>query len=119
MPIAPATSQSFASDLDRRSGARRPLRVSAALALDGGHRIQARTIDVGLHALSIVVEQNLPAQTDCEVSLSLPVSGQAHALRLRARVVHGVLSSNGFRLDLSLHSTTADEDKVLERFVTQ
>ena len=40
-------------------------------------------------------------------------------MRLRARVAHGVLSGSGFRLDLSLHDTTLEDDSLLERFVTQ
>lgn len=119
MPITPATGLSFSAELDRRSGARRPLRVGASLVLPGGQQMRVRTHDIGLHCITIVLDQNLPPRTLCEVNLDLPVQGEAHALTLRAQVVHGVLSGSGFRLDLSLRETSAADDMVLERFVTQ
>ena len=119
MPIAPATSLSFAAELDRRSGARRPLRVAATAVMAAGQQLPARTLDVGLRSLSIIVAQSLPASTECEVMLNLPLKGASHPLRLRARVTYGVLASNGFRIDLSLHDTTAEDDMALEKYVMQ
>lgn len=117
MPIAPATSQSFAADLDRRSGARRPLRVAAVVVLASGQQLSARTVDIGLRALSIQVDQTLPARTPCEVQLSLPVKGVSHSMRLHAQVAHAILSGTSFRIDLTLHDTLAADDMALEQFV--
>lgn len=119
MPIAPATSSSFSADLDRRSGARRPLRVAATLTFSAGQVMHARTVDVGLHALSIMVEQNLPAKAELKVALSLPVKGEARPLNLRARVEGAILTGGGFRIDLALHDMAHSDIDALEEYVVR
>lgn len=119
MPIAPATSQSFASEVDRRSGARRPLRVAATLTFAAGHVVSARTVDVGLQAMSIVVEHSPPPKSELMVALSLPVKGDARQLEMRARVEAIILTNGGFRVDLGLQGMQDSDIAALEQYVVQ
>lgn len=105
--------------LDRRSGARRPLRVNVKVTV-AGHLLGARTIDIAAHGLSIAIDRNLPMRTDCRVAFTLPVNGQGHPLDLHARVVHGVLSGHeGFKLGLELLETSVEEDQWIEQYVAR
>lgn len=120
MPIAPATSQSFAAELDRRSGARRPLRTAAAISLPSGPPWPAQMVDVGLRGLSLHLDHDgVPVGAGCDVTFTLPLKEAEHPIRVRAKVTRRLVRSGGYKLDLEVQHTSPEDALALERFVIE
>jgi c-di-GMP-binding flagellar brake protein YcgR len=99
---------------ETRTYPRKVLRGQARVALPGAPALRAKTLDVSLGGICLLVpEQLLPGQT-CNVGFEAPLNGQMVRVFATAKVIYSILSgTDGFRTGLQFVQIDAANNKLL------
>lgn len=99
---------------ETRAYPRKIMRCQARIALKGQGPMRARTVDVSLGGLCILVEEQLPVGQLCDVGFEAPLDGKMVRVIGSARIVYCILSgTEGFRLGLQYVQLDAANNKTL------
>ncbi|WP_147376745.1 PilZ domain-containing protein [Noviherbaspirillum saxi] len=102
--------------IDTRSFPRKIMRCQAIVVIPGVTPISARTLDISLGGVSIVIAEQLRVGQECKVGFEAPLNGKTVRVMGAAKVVYSILSgADGFRvgmqflkLDPANHKTVAE-----------
>lgn len=97
-----------------RAYPRKIMRCQARIALRGMAPMRARTVDVSLGGLCLLVEEQLPVGQLCDVGFEAPLNGRMVRVIGSAKVVYCILSgTEGFRLGLQYVELDPNNNKTL------
>lgn len=108
------------TEKDRRSVARKILRGNASLSFGGGVALGARTTDISINGVGLVVPRNLNPGVACRVDLTLTFHNRPNeALRATAKVSYSVLSQqhDGFQVGLEFTDLLPSAIAALDRYL--
>jgi hypothetical protein len=99
---------------ETRTYPRKVLRGQARVALPGAPAMRAKTLDISLGGVCLLVpEQLAPGQT-CNVGFEAPLNGQTVRVFAVAKVIYSILSgTEGFRTGLQFVQLDAANNKLL------
>ena len=84
---------------DARVGARKILRCPARVTLPGAATLKARTFDVSMAGISVIIDSPLPLNERYQIAFDAMVGGKVMKLNITARAIHCSLSgTEGFRV---------------------
>ena len=84
---------------DARAAARRILRCPARITLPAAATIMARTFDISMEGMSVVVDRPLPLHERYQVAFEALAAGRPLKINVSGRAVHCSLSgTEGFRV---------------------
>lgn len=93
---------------------RKVLRAQARVALPGMPAMRAKTIDVSLGGLCLMVPEQLPSGKICNVGFEAPLNGKMIRIFAMAKVVYSILTgTEGFRTGLQFTEIDAANNKLL------
>ncbi|NEX60725.1 PilZ domain-containing protein [Noviherbaspirillum galbum] len=93
---------------------RKALRCPALIVLPGIAPIRAKTVDVSLGGLSLVLPGQLPAGQPCTLVFEPIINGKPRRITAAIRVIYSILSStDGFRTGVQFVELDAENNKSL------
>ena len=99
---------------ETRNYPRKVLRCQARIVLPGMAPMRARTIDVSLGGLCLVVAEQLRVGQACDVGFEAPLNGKMVRVIASAKVAYCILSgTEGFRIGLQFMQLDAANNKTL------
>jgi hypothetical protein len=102
------------SPAERREGLRKSLRVQARICVDGESELEAHTIDLSHHGVSITAAQPLNEGVQCAVELGSHVRGLVEPPALRAEVRYCAPLSNGqFRIGMRFVAVSVEAAELI------
>ena len=97
-----------------RSFPRKILRCPALVVLPGASPKRARTLDISLGGLSLMIGEQLRPGQECTVGFEAPLNGKTVRVMGSAKVVYSILSGNdGFRVGLQFVKLDAANSKLV------
>jgi c-di-GMP-binding flagellar brake protein YcgR len=97
-----------------RNFPRKIFRCQAKLALSGTAPVQARTVDISLGGLSLVVPGQLHIGQTCDVEFEAPLNGKTVRVIASGKVVYCIHGeTDGFRIGLQFMQLDAAISKTL------
>ncbi|HJV74851.1 MAG TPA: PilZ domain-containing protein [Noviherbaspirillum sp.] len=83
---------------ETRSAPRKALRAHARVVLPGAAPLRAKTIDVSMGGVSIIVAEQIPVGQKCTVAFEAPFNGTMVRVVAVARIVYSILKgTDGYR----------------------
>jgi len=102
------------SPADRRDGQRKSLRVQARIRVDGETQLDAHTIDLFHHGISVTTGRQLNEGVVCDIELGGPARVVAEPPALQAEVRYCVRLSNGqFRIGIRFISVSIEAAELI------
>jgi len=102
------------SPADRRDGQRKSLRIQARICVDGEVQLDAHTIDLSHHGISVTAGRQLNEGVVCDVELGGPARVVAEPPALQAEVRYCVRLSNGqFRIGMRFISVSIEAAELI------
>ena len=99
---------------ETRTYPRKVLRCQARVALPGMPALRAKTVDVSLGGICLVVPEQLPSGQTCNVGFEAPLNGKMVRVFAVAKVVYSILTgTEGFRTGLQFVELDAANNKLL------
>jgi c-di-GMP-binding flagellar brake protein YcgR len=99
---------------DRRTSARKVMRVEARISVPGEAPLDAHTVDLSLGGVSITSSQQLSERQECIVELGVSAREIAPAPALRARVRYCARLRDGqYRIGLEFSSVSIEAAELL------
>ena len=99
---------------ETRNYPRKVLRTQARVALPGMPALRARTVDVSLGGICLMVSEQLAPGCICNVGFEAPLNGNMVRIFAVAKVVYSILSgTEGFRTGLQFTELDAANNKLL------
>lgn len=99
---------------ETRTYPRKVLRAQARVALPGMPALRAKTIDVSLGGLCLMVPEQIPPGNICNVGFEAPLNGKMVRVFAVAKVVYSILAgTDGFRTGLQFSELDAANNKLL------
>lgn len=99
---------------EARSYPRKLMRCQARVALKGMAPLRAKTIDISLGGVSLLVPEQLPTGQVCDVGFEAPHNGKMVRVIGTARVIYCVLTgTDGYRLGLQYIQLDPANNKAL------
>ncbi len=99
---------------ETRSFPRKIMRCHAAVVIPGAAPLRARTLDVSLGGLSLIMAEQLPIGQECTVGFEAPLNGNMVRIAANAKVIYSILSgADGFRIGLQFVRLDAANNKTL------
>ena len=105
---------------DRRTEARKPLRVRVRLRLAGHAPTELRSVDLSSGGMGLVADVNLPLGLAGDVGFTLRFpNGSSLDVQADATIIHSVFSSShdGFIIGLQFREPSADLQAALRRYL--
>ncbi|HEY0844743.1 MAG TPA: PilZ domain-containing protein [Noviherbaspirillum sp.] len=100
--------------IETRAYPRKIMRCHARIALRGQPPMRAKTVDVSLGGLCLLVEEQLPVGQLCDVGFETSLNGHTVRVIGSARIVYCILSgTDGFRIGLQYVELDAANNKLL------
>lgn len=101
---------------DTRSFPRKIMRCALTLVVPGAAPIRARTLDISLGGISVMVGEQLRVGQNCTVGFEAPLNGKPVRVTATAKVIYSILSgTDGFRVGLEfVHLDPANHKIVAE-----
>ena len=102
------------SPAERRDGQRKSLRVQARISVAGEAQLEAHTIDLSHHGISVTADRPLNEGVVCDVELGGPARVVADSPALQAEVRYCVRLSNGqFRMGMRFISVSIEAAELI------
>lgn len=99
---------------DTRGFPRKILRAPAKLAVPGHPPLRAKTIDISLGGMSVLVPDQFPLGQICTISFEAPVNDDIAHVTATVRVVYSILKgTEGFRTGLQIIQIDPANNKML------
>lgn len=99
---------------DTRSFPRKILRAPAKVTLPGRPSYRAKTIDISLGGVSLIVPDQFPIGQICTVSFEAPVNDNIARVTATTRVIYSILKgTEGFRTGLQIIEIDSANNKML------
>lgn len=93
---------------------RKVLRAQARIALPGMPAMRAKTVDVSLGGLCMMVPEQIPPGQVCNVGFEAPVNGRTVRIFAIGKIVYSILSgTDGFRTGVQFTEVDAANNKLL------
>ncbi len=105
-------------DVERREANRRLLRVRAAVKM-GRETIMARTCDISVTGLSLLLPFPSKVGTSAEVQFALFLKEKIKLITVTGKTTHCTLSSDEFRTGLMFTSVSAEYREVIASFCNE
>lgn len=102
------------TETETRTYPRKVLRGQARIALPGMAAMRAKTVDVSLGGICLLVSEQIPPGQICNVGFEAPLNGKVVRVFAVAKVIYSILSgTEGFRTGLQFVEIDADNRKLL------
>jgi c-di-GMP-binding flagellar brake protein YcgR len=102
------------SPSDRRTSARRVMRVQARISIPGGAPLDVHTVDLSLGGVSVTSSQQLSQGLECIVELGISAPEIAPAPALRARVRYCArLQDSQYRIGFKFSSVSIEAAELI------
>ncbi|GAB3539323.1 hypothetical protein GCM10027343_06570 [Noviherbaspirillum agri] len=99
---------------DTRSFPRKILRAPAKVTFPGRPTYRAKTMDISLGGVSVIVVDQFPVGQICTVTLEAPVNGNIARVTATTKVVYSILKgTEGFRTGLQIVEIDSASNKTL------
>jgi c-di-GMP-binding flagellar brake protein YcgR len=99
---------------ETRSFPRKILRAPARVALPGRPPLRAKTVDISLGGVSVIVADQFPIGQICSVAFEAPVNDNIVRVTATTRVIYSILTgTEGFRTGLQIIEIDAANNKTL------
>jgi len=99
---------------ETRNFARKVVRVPVRIALPGGAVLKARTVDISLGGICVLVGEQLPVGQAGRVDFESTVNGQLRRVTAEAKVIYSILrGTEGFRTGLQFVQIDSANNKTL------
>ncbi len=105
------------ADIEARVATRKVLRCRAKVMVTGVPVLPARTVDVSVSGISLLLEQSLPSGQSCVVAFETPVRGTLRRIIASAKVVYSVCGADGFRLGFQFVQLDAGNTALITEIV--
>ena len=102
---------------EKRTSARKVLKVKAKLVIDGCAPVTVRTNDIAASGMNLTVDEPYRTGATGLVSFDLFFEGKVSAISVRAKVVHCILSGNEFKLGVSFLNLDLGAMTTLAKFL--
>jgi hypothetical protein len=86
-----------AGQQEARAAARKVLRCPARVVFSDAVSFKARTIDVSMAGISLMLDEPIPLARQCTVNLDATVNGKSVKISVPAKAVYCSVGSAGFR----------------------
>jgi len=104
---------------ERRDGQRKSLRIQARISIDGEVQLDAHTIDLSHHGISVTTGRQLNEGVVCDVELGGPARVVAQSPALQAEVRYCVPLQNGqFRIGMRFISVSIEAAELILAVLT-
>ena len=75
--------------------------------------MHARTVDISLGGICMLVPEQLPVGQSCHVGFEAPLNGKSVRVIAMAKIVYSILSTDGFRTGVQFTQLDAANNKTL------
>ncbi len=104
---------------DSRANARKILRCPARVTLPDGTALRGRTFDVSMGGMSIMMDNQLPLGTRCNVAFEALTGGKTIKVNVTAKAIHCALSgTDGFRIGFQFDRNDEAAAKAVRQLLT-
>ena len=84
---------------DLRGEARKILRCSARIVLNNGTQIKARTIDISMSGISLMLDESIGIAQQCSIAFEAPAGGRVVKIAVTAKSLYCTcVGTSGFRV---------------------
>jgi c-di-GMP-binding flagellar brake protein YcgR len=99
---------------ETRTYPRKVLRAQARVALPGMPALRARTMDVSLGGICLLVPEQLPAGQKCNIGFEAPLNGTMVRIFAVGKIAYSILTgTDGFRTGVQFTEIDAANNKLL------
>ena len=99
---------------ETRSTPRKTLRAPARVILPGLAPLKAKTMDISLGGISVIMAEQLPAGQTCTVAFEAPLKGNMVRVVAVAKIVYTILKGiEGYRTGMQFVEIDAANNKTL------
>jgi len=105
--------------MDKRSSARKSLRIKAALHVDGAQSVPVYTVDIGKFGMCLVnIPHLIEMGKNVRVAFDVLFAGKVHNVDLAARVAYCLNSEGeGYRAGLQFLNLESDSAIIIAQYV--
>lgn len=99
---------------ETRSSPRKNLRAQARVVLPGLTPLKAKTIDISMGGVSLIMAEQLPVGKSCTVAFEAPLNGNVVRVVAVAKVIYTILKGiDGYRTGMQFVEIDAANNKAL------
>lgn len=99
---------------ETRNSPRKIIRLPARLALPGMPPLRARTADISLNGMCILISEQLKVGQSCTIAFEAPLIGKHVPVVVSAKVIYSILSgTDGFRTGMQFVQLSPETEKVI------
>ena len=104
---------------ETRAAARKIIRCVARVTLPGTVTVKARTFDVSMAGMSVIVENPLPLNERYEIAFETLAGGKPLKVNVKGRAIHCSLSgTDGFRVGFHFEHNDEATAKVIRQLLS-
>lgn len=99
---------------ETRSYPRKILRSNARVVLPGKSPMYARTVDVSLGGLCMMITEQIAVGQDCDIGFEAPLNGSVVRIFATGKVIYSILrGTDGFRTGVQFTKLDSANNKLL------
>jgi hypothetical protein len=102
---------------ETRAAARKILRCRARVGLQTGVALNARSIDISISGMCLMVDGPLSAGQSCMLMFETPIKGVPKQINVVAKVVYSICGSDGFRAGFQFVQPSATNTALINALV--